>query len=77
MMGRRMVFGKVVGVVVFAPFPMDAELILLRAATDPVKTHVHALDLRCLTMSLAMPQAVDLSVFIGVAGWGWPMSRRA
>jgi hypothetical protein len=29
MMGCRMVFGKVVGVVVFAPFPMDSELILL------------------------------------------------
>jgi hypothetical protein len=42
------VFGKVVGVVVFAPFPMDAELILLQAATDPVKTYVHGLGLALL-----------------------------
>jgi hypothetical protein len=48
MMGCRMLFGKVVRVVVFAPFPMDAELILLRAATDPVKTHVHGLGLALL-----------------------------
>jgi hypothetical protein len=48
MMGCRMVFGKVVGVVVFAPFPMDSELILLWVATILVKTHVHGLGLALL-----------------------------
>jgi hypothetical protein len=45
MMGCRMLLGKVVCVVVFAQFPIDAELILLQAATDPVKAHVYGLGL--------------------------------
>ena len=33
-----------------------------------------ALDLRCLTVLLAMPTTFALSVWIGVGGWGWPIS---
>jgi hypothetical protein len=43
MMGCRMVLCKVVAVVVFAWFPVDSELILLRGAANPIKTHVHGL----------------------------------
>jgi hypothetical protein len=53
MMGCPMVLCKVVGVVVFALFPVDLELILLRAAADPIKRMSTALDRHCLTVSLA------------------------
>ena len=36
-----------------------------------------ALDRRCLTVLLAMPAANELSVWMGVAGCGWPISMRA
>jgi hypothetical protein len=30
-----------------------------------------ARDLRCLKVLFAIPEAVELSVLIGVGGWGW------
>ena len=33
-----------------------------------------ALDLRCFTVPLAIPVALELSVWMGVAGWGCPIS---
>ena len=35
-----------------------------------------ALERRCLTVSLQMPEAHALSVWMGVAGCGCPMSSR-
>ncbi len=35
-----------------------------------------ALERFCLIVSLAKPAAVELSVCIGVGGWGWPSSLR-
>ena len=35
-----------------------------------------ALDQRCLQVPLEMPLAVELSVWSGVAGCGWPISTR-
>ena len=32
------------------------------------------LDLRCFTVPLAIPVALELSVWMGVAGWGCPIS---
>ncbi len=32
-----------------------------------------ALDMRCETVSAALPMATSLSQNNGVAGWGWPM----
>ena len=36
-----------------------------------------ALDLTCLQVLLAIDTAVELSVVIAVACWGWPNSSRA
>jgi hypothetical protein len=40
MMGRRMVFGEVVGLVQDAFAPIDVELLLAHAVADPVEAHV-------------------------------------
>jgi hypothetical protein len=40
-MGRGMVFGKVVGEIVFTSTPMNYELALLDSVTHPVKSHVY------------------------------------
>jgi hypothetical protein len=37
----------------------------------------NALERFCLTRDVRIPYAVELSVFKGVGGWGWPMSIRA
>jgi hypothetical protein len=68
-------FGKVVGSVGDTAVPVDNELALADAVADPIKTHVHGFG-SFLTESLAMPEAVLLSVTIGVADWGCPSSSR-
>ena len=63
-------FGEVVGAVRSAFAPVNLNLSLADAITNPIKTHVNSFRPFCLTVSVAMPPAVLLSVAIGVAGWG-------
>ena len=39
-MGRRMVFGEVIGQIVFSTGPVDEEFAFADTIFDPVKTHV-------------------------------------
>lgn len=41
MMGRRMVFGRIIGEIVLARAPVDVELSLAGSVADPVESHVH------------------------------------
>ena len=41
MMGGRVMFSPVVGIVEFARAPVDAELVLAFAMAEPVESHVH------------------------------------
>jgi hypothetical protein len=41
MMGRGMILGEVIGLIVFSRIPVDNELELLDPVADRVKLHVH------------------------------------
>ena len=69
MLGRVM-FGKVVSVVVTAWCPVDAEMSLVGAVADPVELHIDGFDSCCFTVPLMIPLGVVLSVRNGVAGCG-------
>ena len=66
MVRRGMMLGEVVSKVVAAFAPMDDVLVLGDAVLDPIKRMSMALERRCLTVSLMMPDAHALSVCIGV-----------
>ena len=65
-----MMLGKVVGFVENAFAPNNVKLFLSDAISCPIVARVEALDLFCLTLSLAMPAAVLLSVTMTVGGCG-------
>ena len=56
------------------PVPNKLGIFLFVSIPNPIKTHVMALDMRCLTVSLMMPEAVELSVCMGIGPCGCPIS---
>ncbi len=70
MTGNRQRLGEEVGDVADAPDEDDAKMSLAVPVPDPMQA---AFDIRCDTVSTAMPMANSLSQNSGVAGWGWPM----
>jgi len=71
------VFGETISAIGDTGMPEYVELALMGAITKPIKCMSIAFDHFCLVVSLRMPQAVLLSVCMGVAGCGWPNSSRA
>ena len=70
-------FCKIICEIVCAFSPMYQKVSLAHPGADPVKTHKSiALDRRCFTVPFAIPAAHALSVWIGVAVCGCPISRR-
>jgi hypothetical protein len=63
--------GEVVAEVLGAGSPVDDKLVLFDAIADPVEPHVHCAGFALLEGVVAIPEAVELSVLIGVGGWGW------
>ena len=43
MMGRSVVFGKVISAITFTRLPVNIELALVDAVSDPEEAHIHAL----------------------------------
>jgi len=74
--GGWMMFCEAIPFVVFAGLPINSELPLSNAIADPVKAHVNGFGSFCFTVSLMIPSAQALSVWMGVAGWGCPRKRR-
>ena len=75
-MGCRVMFGEVVGLVEAAFLPIDVKLSLANVVTDPIKVHVNCLGLLFLMVSLAMPAVVLLSIWMGIGGCRWFNSMR-
>ena len=70
MVDGRIVFGAVVGLVVCSWLPVDAELVLVYAVTDPMEMHIDRFRVFVFHLVVCKCEAVELSTFIGVAGWG-------
>jgi hypothetical protein len=75
-MGVRVVFGVVVSPVFRARAPVVTELVLGSTATEPPKRISIILALRGTIVLLVTPAAVELSVWIGLFGWGHPIKMR-
>ena len=67
-------FCKVVPHFLASWFPINEHLFLFYPVLHPIKLHVHCLGPFFLTVALTMPYAAELSIFIGVGGWGKPSS---
>ena len=65
-----MMLGVVVSKVGDACLPVDEELTLACEIAYVIKSHVNWFDSFCLMVSLAKPSEVELSTWIGVAGYG-------
>ena len=72
-----MLLEEIVGTICLALAPINLKLSLANLIADHIKFISIAFDRFCLTVSVAIPLAVLLSVAIGVAGWGCPYSSRA
>ena len=72
-----MMFCEIIHFVLFTGFPVNKELALTDMVVDPVEAHVNCFGAFCLTVSVAIPTAVLLSVCRGVTGCGWPNSFNA
>jgi hypothetical protein len=73
MMGRRMMLGEVVCLVSFSRFPVDNELALLNAVTDPVESHIHGT--RAALLNGVVGYAVGAFVISLDGGWGLRVSK--
>ncbi len=73
MVGVQMVFGVVVSPDFRASIPVVTELVLGGAATKPPEALSIILARQGSVVLLVTPAAVDLSVWIGLFGWGQPM----
>jgi hypothetical protein len=76
MMCCWVVFGEIFGSVEAALSPVHVKSALADAVANPVKAHVNRFGTLFLTVSLAMPALVLLSVWMGVGSWGCPSSLR-
>ncbi len=74
--GVRVVFGVVVGPVLGTCIPVISKLFLGCAAMEPPKLHIHHLEPQGTIVLLVTPAAVELSIWIGLLGWGQPMAMR-
>ena len=61
------VFGKVVGEVVFAWCPLDGQLVLVNSVRDPVEPHVHSFG--SLELMLAVGKSTGCGVISDDSGW--------
>jgi hypothetical protein len=74
--GVRVVFGVVIGPVLGACIPVILKLILGCAAMEPPNRISLIVDLRGTIVLLVTPADVELSIWIGLIGWGQPMVMR-
>ena len=71
-------FGKIIFQVFRARFPEDMKTVLFDLILILIKVHIYIdFEMFWRTVLFTMPFEVELSVFMGVAGCGWPISRRA
>jgi hypothetical protein len=73
MVGVWVVFCVVVRPALGSCIPVVLKLVLRCPATEPPEAHIHHL---APAVFLTTPAAVELSVWIGLLGWGHPMSMR-
>ena len=68
-------FCPIVGIIEVAMLPLESESFLIDAAIPCQWNHMSMsfVHFGC-TLLLMMPSAVDLSIYIGVSGCGWPIS---
>ena len=71
-----MVFCPIVGIVEFVGSPIDAELFLAFAVAEKWNRMSMALVRLGTILPLTTLSAIELSVWSGVAGCGWPISSR-
>ena len=81
-MGRWVVFGKIISTVVFSGRPIKIELLLSNAIFEPVVAHVKGFrffhsDLRMENTVSCRVVGLQRSRGVPVGGWGWPISKRA
>jgi hypothetical protein len=76
--GVWVVFCVVVSPVLGASIPVESKLVLRGPAAEPPKTHIHHLapTRNNTIVLLTTPAAVELSVWMGLLGWGHPISMR-
>jgi hypothetical protein len=73
MVGVQVVFGVVVSPVFKASVPIITKLVLGSMATEPPEAHIHHFGLAGNNCLLVTPAAIELSVWIGLFGWGHPI----
>ena len=71
MMYCRVMFSKIICVVWFALFPKEVKLFLGFTISQPIVSHIPRFWSFWCILSYKTPVAVELSIFIGVDGWGW------
>jgi hypothetical protein len=76
LVGVRVVFGVVVGPVLGTCTPIISKLILGCVATEPLNLHIHHLGPAGEIVLLVTPATVELSIWIGLLGWGQPVTMR-
>ena len=62
----RMMFGKIIRFVSSSWVPVNEEFSLACSIFDPIESNVHFFGFFCLTLEFTIPNAVRLSVYIGV-----------
>ncbi len=76
MVGGWVVFGVVVSPVFRASIPLVTELVLGGAAMEPPEERIHHFGPARNIFLLVTPAAVELSIWIGLFGWGYPIEMR-
>ena len=69
-------FGVVVSPGFGTSIPVITKLVLRCATMELLELHIHHLAPVCNNCLLGTPAGVELSVWIGLFGWGQPMSMR-
>ena len=76
MLVRQVLFGKIISQVFRAWFLEDMGMVLFDSILDAIKLHIHGFWLFLAHCIITMPFAAELSVFMGVSGFMWPILWR-
>jgi hypothetical protein len=74
MMCQQMMLCKIIRQVHLTRLPISLKLPLLYSIQQPFKLHIHQFCLLRLDTRIYYPLRRELSVWIGVQGWEWPIS---
>ncbi len=76
MVGVQVVFGVVVSPVLKTRVPVITKVVLGSAAMEPPEVHIDHFGRRGTIVLLVTPATVELSVWIRLVGWGYPIEMR-